>query len=877
MLCERCGKNQATTQITRVSSRGTTTEHLCEVCAARHRGGTFSPGNSPLSSFIDETDPFFSVNSDVPRSYKPRQESINIIDYFSERAKTVLQTAAEHAVELKHQLIDTEHVLWAVAEEKDVGAKILKELGLQPDDVVTYIKTISPSGAYDGKQPELSPRAKRVLQLAFDEARSLNHSYVGSEHILLALIREDEGLAAQILQKYAIDLTKARAAVIKLVGEGIKDGGVAKEPSKTPTLDEFSQELTEKAREGKIDPVIGRENEIDRVIHILSRRTKNNPVLIGEPGVGKTAIVEGLATRIVHGEVPDILRSKRVVSLDLAAMVAGTKYRGEFEERLKKAISEVSNASREIILFIDELHTLVGAGGAEGAIDASNLLKPALSRGELQAIGATTLDEYKKHIEKDPALERRFQPIIVKENTVDETIEILRGLRDRYEAHHRVKISDDALVSAANLADRYVQDRFLPDKAIDLIDEASAEVRLRSVAPPRNLQEVENQIKKIKNEMEAVERGEKNKEKKVNFEKQIADLEKTRDEIKGVWEKQKGTDYPLVTLDDIAVVLSKMTGIPVTRLTEEERDRLLKLEAKIHERIVGQDEAVTIVADAVRRARAGLKDPRRPIGTFMFLGPTGVGKTELARALAEVLYGNEDVMIRIDMTEYQERHALARLIGSPPGYVGYEEGGQLTEQVRRQPFSIILLDEIEKAHTDVFNILLQIMEDGRLTDGKGRTVDFKNTILIMTSNLGGKLIQEAQKDEASKEELEEKIEELLKTQFRPEFINRIDEFVLFHALSKEHLIQIVDLLLEDVKRLVHAQNIELKLTDEVKGFLAEKGFEPEYGARPLRRLIQTEIETPLSQELIKEQFVAGDTINVSLSKDKKNLVFSKEK
>lgn len=870
MLCENCGQNPATTQITHVSSRGSRVENLCEVCAARLRGASVRPGFSPFSDF--GSDPFYSLNDQPTRSR--RQEAINVMDYFTDRGKQILQQAAERAVGLKHQLVDTEHLLWAIAEEKEVGSKLFKELGLNANDVTTYLKTVSPEGTYEGKQPELSPRAKRVLQLAFDEARSLRHNYVGSEHILLALIREEEGLAAQTLHKYAIDLTKARAAVIKLVGEGLKDGEAAKEPSSTPTLDEFSMDLTAKAQDGKIDPVIGRQNEIDRLIHILSRRTKNNPVLIGEPGVGKTAIVEGLATRIVQGEVPDILQNKRVLSLDLAGMIAGTKYRGEFEERLKKAVDEVREARRDVVLFIDELHTIVGAGGAEGAIDASNLLKPALARGELQAIGATTLDEYKKHIEKDAALERRFQPIIVKENTVDETIEILYGLRDRYEAHHRVKISDEALTAAAQLSDRYIQDRFLPDKAIDLVDEASAEVRLRSVAPPQNLQEAQAEIGQLLKELESTKRS-NNKEKQKELEERLVKLEEARDEIKSVWEKQRGTDYPLVTTDDVAVVLSKMTGIPVTKLTEEERERLMQLEDKLHERVIGQERAVEIVSDAVRRARVGLKDPKRPIGVFMFLGPTGVGKTELARVLADTLYGSEDVMVRIDMTEYQERHAMARLIGSPPGYVGHEEGGQLTERVRRQPFSIILLDEIEKAHPDVFNILLQIMEDGRLTDGQGRTVDFKNTILIMTSNLGSRVIYEARQSDISEEEMEEKVENLLKAQFRPEFINRVDEFVLFHSLEQEQLLKIVDLLLDEVKRLVHAQGMTLEVTDGAKKYLADTGFDPEYGARPLRRVIQTELETPLSQELLKEAFASGDTIKVSLATNKKELVFSK--
>lgn len=870
MLCQRCNQNQATTQITKISNQGRQTEHVCEVCAARYRGSAFSSRREPFSNF---SNPFYSVN-DGPMNQPPRQEYVNVLDYFTDRAKNIVQKAAEKSVSLKHQLIDTEHLLWVLAEEKEVGAKIFKELGLSPEDVTAYLKTISIEGTYDGKAPELSPRAKRVLQLAFDEARSLSHTYVGSEHIFLALIREGEGLAAQTLQKYAIDLTKARAAVVKLVGEGLKEGEEAKEPSTTPTLDEFSQDLTEKARAGKIDPVIGRQTEIDRVVHILSRRTKNNPVLIGEPGVGKTAIVEGFAARIVQREVPEPLLDKRVLALDLAAMIAGTKYRGEFEERLKKAVDEVREAHRDVIVFIDELHTLVGAGGAEGAIDASNLLKPALARGELQAIGATTLDEYKKYIEKDAALERRFQPIMVKENTVEETVEILRGLRDKYEAHHRVKIEDEAIVAASELSDRYIQDRFLPDKAIDLIDEASAEVRLQSVAPPENLQQVQAEIAKLDKELDSANRS-KEDGRVVDLTKQRESLVKTRDEIRSVWEKQRGTDYPLVTMENVASVLSKITGIPVTKLTREERDRLINLEQQLHQRIVGQDPAVQIVADAVRRARVGLKDPNRPIGSFMFLGPTGVGKTELARALAEVLYGSQDVMIRFDMTEFQERHAVARLIGSPPGYVGYDEGGQLTEQVRRKPFSIVLLDEVEKAHPDVFNLLLQIMEDGRLTDGKGRTVDFKNTIIIMTSNIGSEAIQRAYEEKMPEEELESEVETLVKAHFKPEFINRVDEFVLFHALGEDHVLDIVDLLLEDVQRLVHGQGMTLDITPGARKFLAETGFEPEFGARPLRRTIQNEIETALSKKMLEEAFGEGDTIKISLAKNRKGLVFEK--
>lgn len=866
MLCDICKINPAVTTLTRISDNKQETLRLCETCAAQHSSGGFDSSRFGPMDFFEES-PFFEM---TPRSgFQPRrQESVNIVDYFTKRTKKVIQEAAQTALSLNHQVLDTEHLLMALTHEDEVATKILQELGLKSQDLESYLKAAVPAGTTKVESPDLSPRAKRVLELAFDEARQLNHNYVGSEHILLGLIREGEGLAAQALKKYAIDLTKARAAVIKLVGQGLKEDEAAKEPSKTPVLDEFSRDLTQLASKGQLDPVIGRQKEIARVINILSRRTKNNPVLIGEPGVGKTAIAEGLAMKIIKKDVPELLQGKRVIALDLGSMVAGTKYRGEFEERLKKAVDEIKEAGREIILFIDEMHTLVGAGAAEGAIDASNMLKPALARGELQAIGATTLGEYKKHVEKDAALERRFQPIIVPENTVEETIEILHGLRDRYEAHHRVKISNQAIEAAAKFSDRYISDRFLPDKAIDLIDEASAEVRLRAVAPPQNLEQAEAQIKAMKKELEAA-RGAKNKERINQLEAEVLELKKARDEIKEVWEHTKGTEMPAVNLEDIAQVLSKITGIPVSKLTQKERERLLHLEKTLHKRIVGQDEAVQIVAEAIRRARAGLKAINRPIGSFMFLGPTGVGKTELTRALAEALYGSEEHMIRLDMSEYQERHTVARFIGSPPGYVGFEEGGQLTEKIRRHPFSIILLDEIEKAHPDVFNLLLQIMEDGRLTDGKGRTVDFKNSILIMTSNLGTGLMIKAQNEKWLQDKLENEIEKLLKVTFRPEFLNRVDEFVLFHGLDKKQILQIVDLLLNETRNLVKAQQIQLDFDKKVKEFLANEGFDPEFGARPLKRVIQREIETPLSDKLISGEFKEGDRIKVEMSKKDK--------
>lgn len=866
MFCDLCKVNPATTHLTTITSRGKEVLNLCETCAAkRHLGGGFESSRFGPFDFFDQAEnPFHEMGEDLPLR-RTRQEAVNVLDYYSQRAKKVIQKAAQITGELKHQIIDTEHLLLALTQEEEVAAKILRELGIKPEELGGYIKNIVPQGAQETETPEISPRVKRVLQLAFDESRALNHNYVGSEHLLLALIREGEGLAAQTLSKFGVDLVKARGAVIKLVGSGLREGEAAKEPSKTPILDQFSRDLTALAKQGRLDPVIGRQAEIERVVSILSRRTKNNPVLIGEPGVGKTAIAEGLAMKITNRDAPESLFNKRVIALDLAGMVAGTRYRGEFEERLKKALDEIIQASGEIILFIDELHTLVGAGAAEGAIDAANILKPALARGELQAIGATTLGEYKKYVEKDAALERRFQPIIVSENTVDETIEILKGLRDRYEAHHRVKISDEAIWAAANLSDRYSQDRFLPDKAIDLVDEASAEVRLKSIAPPVNLEQVEDEIKHLHQELEAAKRA-KNKERERQLQGRSGELSKTRDEIKEIWEKTKATELPTVGVEDVAKILSKITGIPVTKLTEEEREKLLKLEERIHERIVDQDEAVKIVSEAIRRSRAGLKDPKRPIGSFMFLGPTGVGKTELSKVLAEVLYGSQNALVRLDMSEYQERHTVARLIGSPPGYVGFEEGGQLTEKIRRQPFSIILMDEIEKAHADVFNLLLQILEDGRLTDGKGKTVDFKNTILIMTSNLGGSIIQKAQSETWPQEKLEEEMEKLIKATFRPEFINRADEFVLFKALGKAEVLKIVDLLLDETKRLTQAQKVDLKVDKKVKEFLVTEGFDPNFGARPLKRLIQREIENPLSEKLIKGELAEGDEVKVEIDK-----------
>jgi ATP-dependent Clp protease ATP-binding subunit ClpC len=684
----------------------------------------------------------------------------------------------------------------------------------------------------------------------------LGASYIGPEHVLLALARDEESEAGKLLDRFGLSHTRLRGAVVR----GVDKSGEAREPaSATPTLDEYSRDLTQMAREGKLDPVIGRADEIETTIEVLSRRTKNNPVLIGDPGVGKTAIVEGIAQRVVNDEVPETLSGRRVLALDLSGMVAGTKFRGEFEERLKKVIDEVTEHSEDQIVFIDELHTVVGAGAAEGSMDASNMLKPALARGELRVVGATTVDEYRKTIEKDAALERRFQPVLVSEPSVDDTIEILRGLKDRYEAHHRVKITEEAIIAAAELSDRYVTDRFLPDKAIDLVDQAAARVRLRSKTKPQDTRALEEEIERLRREKDQAVSAE-------DFEKaqELKGRLQERQDRLGAFKIGRRQAVAEVTADDVAEVVSRATGIPVSQLTQEERERLMRLEEHLHKRVVGQDEAVTAVAQAIRRARAGLSDPNRPIGSFLFLGPTGVGKTELARTLAEALFGEEAAMVRIDMSEFQERHTVSRLVGAPPGYVGYEEAGQLTESVRRRPYSVLLLDEIEKAHPDVFNILLQILDDGRLTDAQGRTVDFKQTVIIMTSNMGAERIQTHARRSESFEELKEDMEQILKRNLRPEFINRIDEVIVFRALTKEQIADIARLLLERTERRLHAQDIEVEFTEKAVGFVAEEGFDPEFGARPLRRTIQRRVDNELSRMLLEGSLNPRDKVVVDL-------------
>ncbi|MGB9803461.1 ATP-dependent Clp protease ATP-binding subunit [Desulfofundulus sp.] len=795
---------------------------------------------------------------------------------FTQRAQKVLFLAQEEARRLNYPYVGTEHLLLGLIREGEgVAAKALASLGIDADKVRATVEQMveKVSGPMPQEIP-LTPRAKRVLELAVDEARRMGHNYVGTEHLLLGLIREGEGVAARALTSLGADLNRVRSVIVQMLGGAAAGdtpgqvGAARPRATNTPTLDQFGRDLTALARDDKLDPVVGREKEIERVIQILSRRTKNNPVLIGEPGVGKTAIAEGLAQRIVQGNVPEVLLNKRVVTLDLASMVAGTKYRGEFEERIKKVIDEIVKAGN-IIVFIDELHTLIGAGAAEGAIDAANILKPALARGELQCIGATTLDEYRKHIERDPALERRFQPIMVEEPTVEETIAILKGLRDKYEAHHRVRITDEALEAAARLSDRYITDRFLPDKAIDLVDEASSRVRLKAFTAPPNLKDLEKRIEEIQKEKEAAVNNQEF-EKAAQLRDQEQQLKKELEARRQDWQAARGKEELVVTEEDIAQIVSSWTGIPVKKLAEEETERLMRLEEILHQRVVGQDEAVRAVARSVRRARAGLKDPKRPIGSFIFLGPTGVGKTELARALAEALFGDEDALVRLDMSEYMERFAVSRLVGAPPGYVGYEEGGQLTEAVRRKPYTVVLLDEIEKAHPDVFNILLQVLEDGRLTDAKGRTVDFRNTVIIMTSNVGvhtlrkeGTMGFRTEHDrEASYERMKERVTEELKRTFRPEFLNRIDEIIVFHSLTAEHIKEIVGLMLKEVARRMKEHDVEVEFTEAAKEILAKEGFDETYGARPLRRAIQRLVEDRLSEELLKGTFQKGDRVVV---------------
>ncbi len=812
-----------------------------------------------------------------------------MFERFTEKAIKVIMLAQEEARRLGHNFVGTEQVLLGlIGEGTGVAAKTLKSMGVNLKDARTEVEKIIGRGSgFVAVEIPFTPRAKRVLELSWDEARQLGHNYIGTEHLLLGLIREGEGVAARVLENLGVDLNKVRSNVVKMLGEskpsasGSSSGSTTSSTAsssgktKTPSLDEFGRDLTLAAQELRLDPVVGREKEIERVIQILARRTKNNPVLLGEPGVGKTAVAEGLAIRIVNAEVPDILDGKKVIQLDMGLLVAGTKYRGEFEERLKKIMDEIRQAGN-VILVIDEMHTLIGAGAAEGAIDAANILKPALSRGEIQVIGATTSDEYRKYIEKDSALERRFQPVQIDEPSIDESIEIIKGLKPKYEEHHRLIISDDAIVAAVKLSSKYVNDRFLPDKAIDVIDEASSKVRLKASNLCPEAKELEKQLKSLIKEKEDAIRNQEF-ETASQLRDEEADLRDRIREVAADWRDKHDANRPTVTAENVAEVIAMMTGVPVTKLTEGESERLLRLEDTLHNRVIGQHDAIVAISKAIRRARVGLKAPNRPIGSFIFCGPTGVGKTELAKALAEAMFGSEDNMLRVDMSEFMEKHSTSKLIGSPPGYVGYDDGGHLSELVRKKPYSVVLFDEIEKAHPDVFNIMLQILDDGRLTDSKGRHVSFKNTVIIMTSNVGASMITNTSKlgfttseDESKSkyEKLKDTVSEEMKKAFRPEFLNRIDETIVFAHLSKEEIRQIVDLMLKDLFKRLAEKDLNIDVTDEVKDHLAENGYSEAYGARPLRRLIQRKMEDSLAEEILSGKYGSGDTIKVTLTDGK---------
>jgi ATP-dependent Clp protease ATP-binding subunit ClpC len=814
-----------------------------------------------------------------------------MFERFTEKAIKVIMLAQEEARRLGHNFVGTEQILLGlIGEGTGVAAKVLKSMGVNLKDArIEVEKIIGRGSGFVAVEIPFTPRAKRVLELSLEEARQLGHNYIGTEHLLLGLIREGEGVAARVLENLGVDLSKVRTQVIRMLGETAEvTAGGGQGRTKTPTLDEFGTNLTQQAAEGKLDPVVGRQKEIERVIQILGRRTKNNPVLIGEPGVGKTAIAEGLAQRIATGDIPDILEEKRVVTLDIGLLVAGTKYRGEFEERLKKIMDEIRSAGN-VILVIDEVHTLIGAGAAEGAIDAANILKPALARGELQCIGATTLDEYRKHIERDAALERRFQPVMVGEPSVDETIEILHGLRERYEQHHKLKISDEALDAAAKLADRYISDRYLPDKAIDLIDEAGSRVRLLNSQLPPAAKELDKELRQVLKDKDDAVRSQ-------DFDKagELRDKEmEIKGQIRAIAQSKKAEgattsdESPIVNEEDIAHIVASWTGIPVNKLTESESEKLLNMEETLHNRMIGQDEAVKAVSRAIRRARVGLKNPNRPIASFIFSGPTGVGKTELTKSLAAYFFGSEEAMIRLDMSEYMERHTVSKLIGSPPGYVGYNEGGQLTEAVRRRPYTVVLFDEIEKAHPDVFNLLLQILEDGRLTDAKGRTVDFKNTLIILTSNIGSKVIEkgggglgfEFSGEDAAESQynrIRSLVNEELKQYFRPEFLNRLDEIIVFRQLTKDEVKQIGDIMLREVFGRMAEKGITLSVTEKFKDRLVEEGYNPSYGARPLRRAIMRLLEDSLAEEFLAGKLKDGDSAVVDINEDGKVKIIPQE-
>lgn len=865
-ICDICEIRPATHRV-QVTQNGQTAQlNVCDVDYRRLQQQANS--SSPFESLFSGGDPFEGFERAFSRPQ--RQQVAGIETLLSDTAKDIIQKAGSVAYDFVRKEVDTEHLLYALA-DNDVVAEILKQYKLKPDDIKGYIDKNAPKGEKNSTEDEMgvSPRVKSILQGAYQISRELGHSYIGPEHLLIALAAEPEGMANEVLEKYGLTPESLRVKTVKVVGEGA-EGGKVETQSNTPELDKYSRDLTELARTGKLDPVIGRTDEIQTTIEILSRRTKNNPVLIGEPGVGKTAIVEGLAQRIEAKEVPEVLEGKRVVELSLLSVIAGAKYKGEFEERIKAVVDEIVDHKDELIVFVDEIHTMVGAGGggSEGGMDVGNIMKPTLARGELHLIGATTLNEYQKYIEKDSALERRFQPVMVPEPTLEQAMEIIRGLRDSYEAHHKVKIDDSAVTAAVDLSDRYITTRFLPDKAIDLIDQAAARVRIANDTRTAEIAKYEEDIARLKREEESA-RNHKKTDEADKLKKEIDRLTKEKDELLEVWKREKGVSTAIVTASDIAQIVSKLTGVPVTELTEEERQKLLALEDKLHQRVIGQAEAVDAVSDAVRLSRAGLTQGSRPIANFLFLGPTGVGKTELAKALAWSVFGSEDAMIRIDMSEYMERHTVSRLVGAPPGYVGYDEGGQLTEAVRRHPYSVILLDEIEKAHPDVYNILLQVFDDGRLTDGKGRVVDFTNTIIIATSNLGSHDIIENNKadakDKKDKKALKADLMEVLRGHFRPEFINRIDDIIVFDSLNEAEIKSIVRLQLEKVSRLLAGQGVGLSFSDSLIDDLAKRGYHPEFGARELRRLIKTDVENVLARKLLSGEVKEGSKVLVDYS------------
>jgi ATP-dependent Clp protease ATP-binding subunit ClpC len=875
MTCENCGVRPASVQVFRQQGGQRISNYLCTQCARDL--GMIGGGAGGL-------DPFAMLQNLVQQQSQGQGSPFEALS--REAQEAVMRAREASAGTTRTAAIGTDHLLAGIVAGDNVATEALRKAGADVDGMRTRFQEFR--GDPGDQVYTFTPSAKRALQLSFTAARQMGAGQVGSEHLLLGLLSEGDGNAYRILQQHgANDAEALRREILRLMqrrgaqaGPGMgMPGAAAGGPgapggpqSRTPVLDQVSRDLTELARNGELDPVIGRAEEIARVIRILSRRTKNNPVLIGEAGVGKTAIAEGLAQRIVSEDIPEVLRGKRVLALDVGGLVAGTRFRGDFEERMQQMLKELQAEEKNIILFIDELHTIVGAGGAEGAVNASNMLKPALARGELQVIGATTLDEYRKNIEKDAALERRFQPVLVDAPTVDETVAILFGLRDRYEAHHRVRISDEAIIAAAELSDRYITDRFLPDKAIDLLDEAAAEVRLRSTVPPVDVKRIEEEIASLEREKEDAVRAE-DYEKAAGFKQRIEQLKAELFAQQEGWAGRRETNAPGVTREDIARILEEWTGVPATNIVQEEAERLLNLETVLHERVVGQDQAVKAVAEAIRRARAGIKDPKRPVGSFIFLGPTGVGKTELARTLAEYLFGEEEAMIRIDMSEFQERHTVSRLVGAPPGYVGYEEAGQLTEQVRRRPYSVVLFDEIEKAHPDVFNTLLQILDDGRLTDAQGRTVNFQNTVIIMTSNVGSQhLVSERQfgftaKDGVDFRETERRARDALERTFPPEFLNRVDEIIVFQPLSKEDVLEIVDIMLRRLNKHLESQKVSIEVTPEAKEFLAEEGYDPKFGARPLARAIRRYVENPLSSRIIGGEFGPGDTVVVDRAED----------